>query len=67
MRRPTLLDGNDVMVRNLWRLLAWGTPMAEARLRVLQQGEWLRSRVRRRGGGSRPTFDAIDTQAATLH
>lgn len=37
MRGPTLLDGNDydVMLRNLWRLLAWGYTLGEARSLLL--------------------------------
>jgi hypothetical protein len=69
MRGPTLLDGNDydVMLRNLWRLLAWGFTLAEARPLVLVQAGVSVFPHPPASRHSRPTFDAIDMRAATIH
>ena len=68
MRGPTLLEGNDydVMVGNLWRLLAWGLTLAEARPLVLAHAG-VRTFPSPRGRRKRPRFDTIDTRAATIH
>jgi hypothetical protein len=69
MRRPTLLDGNDydVMLRNLWRLLAWGATLAEAQPLVLAKARvsvFPHPPASRR---ARPTFDTIDVRTPTVH
>ncbi|MEO8520561.1 MAG: hypothetical protein ABI603_04305 [Acidobacteriota bacterium] len=69
MRAPRLLDGNDydVMLRNLWRLLAWGATLAEARPLVLAQAGASVFPDPPASRRARPTFDAIDVRTAAVH
>jgi hypothetical protein len=69
MRGPTLLDGNDydVMVRNLWRLLAWGATLAEARPLVLTHARVAVFPHPPASRRSRTTFDTIETSVTTIH
>jgi hypothetical protein len=69
MFKPRLSNGNDfhVMVRNLWRLLASGLTLEEARPLVLAKAgvsSFPHPPAARR---SRVTFDTIETRTATVH
>lgn len=70
MLKPRLLEGNDfhVMVRNLWRLIACGMTLAEARPLVLAQaGVSTFPRPPRRLLRPLPKFETLDTSATTIH
>lgn len=67
MRGPTLLDGRtyDVMLGNLWRLLAWGASLAEARQAILAHASV--TRFPDPPTSRRSTFETIDARTATIH